>query len=156
MPDTQTETEPALPLLRKNAHTLLLRRLDEAVAERPALGPLCETLLRPIEILTELARETPAALGDDPLAGERFCLLLASGRTVEINPDAAAALLSQEAGSHDQGHVPGLIDPAALVLIGLAAIRVGAPLADGDEPAAHRARAGAGRGTCRGARAPGP
>lgn len=127
MADTQTENEPALPLLRKNAHLLLLRRLDEAVAERPALGPLCETLLRPIEILTELARETPAALGDDPPAGERFRLLLASGRTVEINPDAAAALLAQETGSHELGHAPGLMDPAALALIGLAAIRVGHP-----------------------------
>src|SRR5262249_31488116 len=121
-PRSTEETSEMLALLRRHSYSLLRGRLNEAVAEDPALATARNLLLLPLELLDALAKDAVAALGDDPLAAERVRVLLCAAGPHAIPASAAEALGE---GSDDAMHAPRVIDLGALVIVALAAGRAG-------------------------------
>ena len=131
----------ALIVIRPAALALLNQRCAAAISVAPHLAAVVEQVLLPVRTLQALADLAVPALGDDPPAAERLRLLLAAVATpFEIDHDAAQQALGTpkklapamvDASAADTGFVwpdEALVDLGAVVILGLACIRAGAPL----------------------------
>lgn len=126
-----------ITVLRPQPLQRLTSALERAVQVDPALAPACATLRQPLKLLAALATEAEAALGDDHRAMERLRLMLAmtAARSIalkrELFDDAQGTEGAGVESARAQGNEPGplcdagLIDLGALVIVGLAAGRVG-------------------------------
>jgi len=123
-------TDALPPILRASAWPALRRRLDRALADDGRLAMARDVLTRPLELLELMAQEAPGALGDDVLKAERLRLLLQLaipfGGLVREARDLGGA---STADPLDGGtaYQPGIIDHGALIVVGLAAVRVAPP-----------------------------
>ena len=109
----------------------LERVLDDAVARDPTLAPARALLLMPLRLLDALGKDAPAALGDDTFAMERMRLLLSMAST-HVPASIVRDVLGETGGAALTGATAAfdapLVHVGGLVLIGLAAGRVGASL----------------------------
>ncbi len=123
-----------LVVLDPRRHEALLGALDAAVAQDPALDGARALLLAPLSLLEALAKDAGGALGDDVLAAERLRLLLALAAT-QVPPLAAIRAVMGDGGNASlfAASVPavpcddGVVDMGGLVIVALAAGRVGMP-----------------------------
>jgi hypothetical protein len=131
----------ALIVIRPAALALLTQRCAVAMSVAPHLAAVVERVLLPARTLQALADLAVPALGDDPSAPERLRLLLAAVATpFEIDHAAAQQALGTpkglapslvDASAADAGFIwpaEALVDLGAVVILGLACIRAGAPL----------------------------
>jgi hypothetical protein len=118
-----TELAP-FTLLRSPAWPSLARRLDEAVAASPALGPAREALLRPIQLLELLALDALAALRDDFFAAERVRAVLCIAEPWQDLGDQVGRILKAQPAPSPAPYEPGVLHHGRLTLLALAAIRV--------------------------------
>src|SRR5262245_4775520 len=127
-----TEDAP-FSVLRASIWDGLTRRLDEAPRSRHfrlertrAFQLAREAIERPVTLLELMAAEAPAALGDDVLAAERLRMLFhlswLYGERVHEVGRLATGNDPIEIGA--EPYAPGLLDHGALLIVGLAAIRV--------------------------------
>jgi hypothetical protein len=126
-----------ITVLRPQPLQRLTSALERAVQVDPALGPACATLRQPLKLLSALATEAEAALADDHRAMERLRLMLAmtAARSIalkrELLDDGQGAEGTNADGARARDTEPGplceagLVDLGALVIVGLAAGRVG-------------------------------
>ncbi|HWB82130.1 MAG TPA: hypothetical protein VG755_44510 [Nannocystaceae bacterium] len=116
----------------------LRRALDRAVTIDATLAPARAMLLQPLELLEAFAAEAEGTLADDVSAQERLRLMIsmAAGRAIEMKrslteeQEVAAAgsnttIMQPAAAGLAPPCEPGVLDLGALVIVGLAAGRVG-------------------------------
>ncbi len=131
-----------IPILRPHYKRELERALDRAVAADPSLAPARSALLAPLRVLLVAAEEAELVLQGSSDAMRRLRLVLAAsaGRAFAlqefVEPGSAATLDSEEgddgpvAGrqlshAHSGRCTPGIVHLGALVIVALAAGRVG-------------------------------
>lgn len=110
-------------VLRPQSVRRLRRELDRAVAMDPSLVSARAAVLQPLELLEALGAETPGALANDSEAQERMRLMLsiASASALRLERSAPHAPDGPDVAPCDLG----LVDAGALVVVALAAGRVG-------------------------------
>ena len=131
----------ALIVIRPAALALLIQQCAMVSRTDQHLATVIEQVLLPVRTLQALADLAVPALGDDPPAAERLRLLLAAVATpFEIDHEAAQqALVTPKklapSTTDPTGREPNpawpsdaLVDLGAVVILGLACIRAGAPL----------------------------
>jgi hypothetical protein len=121
-------------VLRNQPMRRLRRALDRAVTREPSLAPARAAVLRPLELLEALATDAEGALGNDGRAAERLRLMIAmsAARSLELKrmldentqPESGSAPTALDTVAPPPCE-PGVIDIGALVVVGLAAGRVG-------------------------------
>lgn len=123
-------------VLRSQSMRRLRRALDRAVASDATLAPARALLLQPLELLEAFAAEAEGTLADDVAAQERLRLMIsmAAGRAIEIKRSLTEEQDVATSGTNTTMMQPaalappcepGVLDLGALVIVGLAAGRVG-------------------------------
>ena len=116
------KTPARFSVLRADVWQPLVRGFDEVVGSDAALGPVRDSVLRPLHLLEAMAANAPAALGDDYFAAERLRSLLYVAAPWRALPAEAAQLAAS--GPSAQPYEPGVLHHGRLVIVGLAAVRV--------------------------------
>jgi hypothetical protein len=118
---------PALKLsvLRPEVWPPLERRLLEA-SQKAASPATRDVLTRPLGLLSLMAGDAPAALGDDALAADRLRMLLYLAAPFHTLVDEAHELAKAKRGARatEASYEPGVLHHGALALLALAARRV--------------------------------
>jgi hypothetical protein len=120
-----SETEH-LSIVHDATWRAVVDHVDAAVAAGKISAAQRDMLLRPVKLLQYMADETPAALGDDFLAAERLRALLYLSAPWAALVDETQRILNEfdEKKMPPFGYAPGVLHHGALVLLGLAAVRV--------------------------------
>ncbi|HEY6911654.1 MAG TPA: hypothetical protein VI356_19910 [Myxococcales bacterium] len=119
-------TTEHLSIVHEAAWHAVLGRVDAAVSAGKIGAAQRDLLVRPVQLLQFMADETPAALGDDVLAQERLRALLYLSAPWAALVDETQRIL--KAFDHKKmpplSYAAGVLHHGALVLLGVAAVRV--------------------------------
>lgn len=121
-----TARREPLSVVRAAPWRAVVARLERAVAAGQITAAERDLIRRPVQLLQAMADESAAALGDDFLAQERLrALLLLSSPWGALVDEARRVLAAFEARKMPPlRYAPGVLHHGALVLVGVAAVRV--------------------------------
>ncbi|MGE5048244.1 MAG: hypothetical protein ACM3PC_06730 [Deltaproteobacteria bacterium] len=115
-----------LSIVHEAAWRAVVGRVDAAVAAGKISAAERDLLVRPVQLLQFMADETPAALGDDVLAQERLRALLYLSAPWAALVDETQRILKafERRKMPPLSYAAGVLHHGALVLVGVAAVRV--------------------------------